>query len=132
MTCMAALLALVGETRHGHDPVRLPRSALVRRERLLPARGRVRDAGPDEAHDDGPPIPLVRALEHADAVREGAHDWRVERPLLVAGPVDAPLPRARVVEPEREAHEARPVVGAILVHVAEATRQEPRARGGLS
>src|SRR5262245_55494290 len=131
MTCMAALLALMRETGHGHDPVRLPRAALVRRERLLPARGGLRDAGPDEAHDDGSPVELVPTLEDADPVREAPDDRRIERALLIAGPVNAPLARAGVVEPEGEAHEARPVVGDVLVHVAEAAGQKPGAVGGL-
>ena len=77
--------------REVHDPVRLPRLAVVVRERLLPPRCRRRHSRPGEAHADRTPLERVVALEDADVARERADHRRIEQAGAAAvGPVDRP------------------------------------------
>jgi hypothetical protein len=78
----------------------------------------------------GRPSSSWRPFEDAHAVLvERADHRRLEAVDAIAGPVDAPEARARAVETKRHPHEARPVLGDVVVHVAEVAGQKPRFRG---
>ena len=113
--------------REVHDPVRLPGLAAVLGERLLPARGRRRDSGPDEAHADRPALERVVSLEHAGVAVEAAEHRRVELARAArVRPVDRPPLLLRVEEAEGHAGEAAGVVRPELVLVPEAVEDRSR------
>ena len=103
-----------------HRPVGLPRSAVVHRERLLP--GRRRAAAPVEAHEDREAVERVGPVERARVALEAAYDRGFQDEVSRrCGPVDRPLARRRVVEPQRGCENvAARCAHAEVVHVRQA------------
>ncbi len=114
-----------------HAPVGLPGAAFVGRERLPPVRRVRAEPLPDAARRHRPAGVGEPAREGADAVLvEAARPRRVERAVVVAGPVEAPPPQSRRVPAQRQAEDALAAAGADpfadeVVDVAEAPGQRP-------
>src|SRR5439155_10564475 len=82
--------------------VGFPRLPTVGRKRLFPAAGIWAVHGPDEAVEDMPAFEYFLREKLAARTIELAYHWHVQRPRAAARhPIDAPLPRGRIVETDR-------------------------------
>ena len=125
----------VSRAREVVHPVGLPRLAAVFRKSLFPARRWRVDARPRVANDDRPSLEGVGPFENAHVAGERSDHRRPLHKLhttaAIVGPVDRPLFRVRIEEPERHADEPRPEVGVELVLIAQARQERPRYGGRL-
>src|SRR5579883_3277047 len=93
-----------GDTPLIGDPIGYPRAAAVGGKRLLEMRRHRGDPRPDIADENVAALVQVVRIELADAVLELADiGWSADGPTLARCPVEAPLTRLRVVEPQRHA-----------------------------
>src|ERR1700722_2411619 len=87
------------------DPVDLPVLAAVVRERLLEMWRLGPEPRPIEFHQNALVIERVLRVELAMPRRELPYLRRHDESILAVGPVQAPLARLRIEEPQREAHD---------------------------
>ena len=93
------LRILVG---HRGNPVRLPRFASIGRKRLFKIARILRDVGPAEPDKDRSSLEELLVVELAHAVLVLANHGILQRRCCGVCPMQAPLMRMRVVEPQRQ------------------------------